>query len=372
MDSLVIEPSDIRPLGTQIRDRIREMIQRKDLRPGEKIPSMRALAQQTGVSLGIVKQALNGLTTEGYLRSHQGRGLYVTTHEQARRTLVLVLPTLDFDPILKIIRGVKRGLGGSSPKLLVQAADCDFEHEADLLRNLDSSSIAGAIIYPPPMSYFVKALRTLATRDVPHVLIDTAFAELNATSVTTDWFAMGLESMGYLLERGHRRIALVEQNADSTSFRELRGGMNEALRKVGLSYQQLPRFETDAADLNPQEPWANGQRATQRLLADHPDVTAIMGMNEHLSLGALRGAKASGRRVPEDVSVLSIGDLPAFATTDPPVTAFAQAAEEMGRLAGEILVRMLSGEGPAEQSVRLKPTLQERSSVSSAGSSAAV
>ena len=370
MESLVVESTDGRPYVAQIRDRIRQMIERNELQPGEKIPSMRELSSQTGVSLGIVKQALNGLTTEGYLRSHQGRGLYVTAQETRRRSLVLVLPTLDFDPILKIIRGVKRGLGESSPKLLVQAADCDFEHEIDLLRNLDSASVAGAIIYPPPISYFAKALQTLKNRGVPMVLVDTAFEELDAVSITTDWFETGLQAMRCVLEKGHRRIVMVEQNADSTSFRDLRSGMDQALRGFGLSYQQLPRFETDAADLNPTEPWRNGLRAATQLLADHPETTAILGMNEHLTLGCLMAAKASGRRVPQDLSIVSIGDLPIFSVSDPTITAFAQAGEEMGRLAGETLVRMLNGVGEVEPSVRLKPTFEARASVAAAAAGA--
>lgn len=361
---LKLDASRPEPLVRQLQEQLCTSIRTRQLRPGTKLPSMRRLVSQYGLSLGTVKQAINTLTAQGYLRAERGGGVFVAERELEQQGIALVLPALGLASIGQIIAGVKAGLRAGSRRVIVQAASFDFKEEAECIEQLESAQVAGAIIYPSPMLDFVDVLRKLASRGVPHVLVDTAFDSLVVDSVTTDCRAMGLHAMQYLLDRGHRKIGVIELSANSSSFDELRAGMDEALAGYGLSYESLPRIVTDATDLNPSLPWANGERAGLRLLAENPDVTALIGVNEHLSLGALRAVRASGRRVPQDVSVLSISDLPAFIATDPAVTAIAQPHEEMGRVAADRLLQILRGEGPAEpQRVKLKPTLCERDSV---------
>jgi LacI family transcriptional regulator len=207
-------------------------------------------------------------------------------------------------------------------------------------------------------------LEALKRRGVPFVLVDTAFDALEADSVTTDSHAMGLEAMLYLLDRGHRRIGLVDLSADSATYQQMRSGITEALAGYGMHFDEVPRYVTDATDLNPTHPWANGERATLRLLGQNPDLTAIVGMNEHLALGALRGVSASGRKVPDNVSVISISDLHLFAAMTPALTALGQPNREMGRHAALRLLELLDGQQSQQaEKIKLKPCLFERDSV---------
>jgi len=362
---LRIKANDGVPYVTQIYDQLRTKIQKNELRAGEKVPSMRELAEQCGVSLGIVKQAVNTLTTEGFLRSHPGRGLYVVGSETRRASVALVLPALDFEQMPKIIRGVKAGLGERSARLILQAADFDYEHEANLFDNLNSSFVSGAIIYPPPMNSFVEPLRMLRRRGVPFVLVDTMLQSLEADSVATDRLEAGRITFGYLLERGHRRIGVVDHTGDAISHIEIREGADEVLRKYGLSFAKLPRVAVSIEELNPTEPWANGMAAGKRLLEMAPDVTALVGMNDNIGMGAYLAAKACGRSIPKDISVITIGDLQGFAMADPPVTAMDQPHEDMGRQAALRLLELFDSPiGRAEQ-IRLAPRIIERASVRS-------
>jgi DNA-binding LacI/PurR family transcriptional regulator len=101
------------------------------------------------------------------------------------------------------------------------------------------------------------------------------------------------------------------------------------------------------------------------LLKKHPELTAIVGVNDNLSLGALRGARKSGRSVPRDLSVLAVGDLNAFEVSEPPMTAINQPHEAMGFEAARRLVELLDEPGllPVKR-MQLQPQLVERASVS--------
>lgn len=360
---ITLKTADGKPFVAQIYEQLREKIQRNELRDGDKVPSMREVAAQCGVSLGIVKQAFNTLTTEGYLRSHPGRGLYVVGPQARRASVALVLPSLDFEQMPKIIRGVKSGLGKGSARMIVQAADCDYDHEADLFENLNSSFVSGAIVYPPPLNSFVEPLRALRRRGVPFVLVDTTLDSLDVDSVTTDRLAVGKMAFGYLLERGHRKIGIVDHTGDAASHVEIREGADEELRKYGLSFAEMPRVAISVNEMDAMEPWGNGMAGAKKLFAIAPDITAVVGMNDNISMGVLLAAKAAGRKVPDDISVMAIGDLRYFTMSEPAVTAVDQPHEEMGRVATARLLDVLSGTARGIEHIRLKPELIERRSV---------
>lgn len=64
-------------LGRQVQDRLRDAIRDGRLALGERLPASRALAEQLGVSRGIVVDAYAQLESEGYRRSAQGAGTVV-------------------------------------------------------------------------------------------------------------------------------------------------------------------------------------------------------------------------------------------------------------------------------------------------------
>lgn len=360
---ITLKTAEGKPFVAQIYEQFREKIQRNELHDGDKVPSMREVATHCGVSLGIVKQAFNTLTTEGYLRSHPGRGLYVVGAQARRASVALVLPGLDFEQMPKIIRGVKAGLGQSSARMIVQAADCDYDHEADLFENLSASFVSGAIIYPPPLNSYVEPLRNLRRRGLPFVLVDTQLESLDVDSVTTDRLEVGRLAIRYLLERGHRRIGIVDHTGDAPSHVEIREGADEVLRQYGLTFEALPRVAISADQMDADKPWANGMAGVEKLLKAHPDLTAVIGMNDNIAMGVFLGARAAGRKVPDDLSVLAIGDLRSFAVSDPPVTAVDQPHEEMGKLATQRLQDILNGTAKGTEHVRLKPQVIERHSI---------
>jgi len=71
------------PASDQIRDQIRGLIAAGSLAAGERIPSVRQLAKDLGVSPGTVARAYKALESEGHLRTHTGGGTRVSTTASA-------------------------------------------------------------------------------------------------------------------------------------------------------------------------------------------------------------------------------------------------------------------------------------------------
>ena len=77
-----IATGDSRPIGKQIVDAVRMKIATGELKTGDQLPSVRGLAQQLTINPNTVAKAYAELTTEGWLESRQGMGLYVAAPRQ--------------------------------------------------------------------------------------------------------------------------------------------------------------------------------------------------------------------------------------------------------------------------------------------------
>lgn len=74
---IIIKNGSPVPIYEQIRDAIREEILKENLKAGEKLPSVRALARELSISILTVKKAYDELEKEGFIVSKQGLGTFV-------------------------------------------------------------------------------------------------------------------------------------------------------------------------------------------------------------------------------------------------------------------------------------------------------
>lgn len=376
MDKLLnIDATLSTPFLDQIKEQIRARIRDGDLLPGDKIPSIRQLSETTGVSIGIVQRAVGSLIQENYLRSHPGRGVFVSESRLQNQNIALVLPTCELEQMPRFVRGAKRQLEGHTANLLVMSADSDFDQEIDMIDQLDKPFISGAVIYPPPFREVVPSLRELRRRGIPFVLVNTMFEELQADAVVCDWHAVGRLMLEELLTCGHRRIGLVDLSQQtSASFTECRRGAREILGEHGLDFKTLPSISGDAHAIDPEVPWGASEKLARQLLRENADLTAIAAFNDYLTLGVFRAAEQRHIPIPGQLSLVGISDLAVFKMCRPAVTVVDVRHEEMARLAVDRLLALLADPSLAPVQKRLPPILRRRQSVTppvDIGSSAA-
>lgn len=77
----VDETSDV-PLWVQLRQRLIHLINTGYFRPGDRLPTVRGLAQEVSINYNTVNKAYLSLVSEGYLESARGRGVFVRDFEQ--------------------------------------------------------------------------------------------------------------------------------------------------------------------------------------------------------------------------------------------------------------------------------------------------
>ena len=78
-------------------------------------------------------------------------------------------------------------------------------------------------------------------------------------------------------------------------------------------------------------------------LAESPGVTAVFCGNDEVAMGVIRGILQTGRRVPDDISVVGFDDHPLGALWTPPLTTVRQDFAGMGRRGFDLLLAVLEG-----------------------------
>jgi DNA-binding LacI/PurR family transcriptional regulator len=113
-------------------------------------------------------------------------------------------------------------------------------------------------------------------------------------------------------------------------------GFLEALREAGM---QVDRWSVPTAYGDHQI--EGGRTATAKLLSQAPRVTAVFVLNDLMALGALEAARAAGRSVPEDLSIVGFDNIPFAALANPPLTTVGQPIRQLGEQAAELLLRVI-------------------------------
>lgn len=152
-------------------------------------------------------------------------------------------------------------------------------------------------------------------------------------------FAFDQEGGGHLATRhllslGHRSIAHIAGVADHTDATERRAGYDRALREAGVPVRPELIVQGDLME-------SGGLLAMNRLLDSGQPFTAVFAANDQTAFGARLALYRRGVRVPDDVSILGVDDLPGAAYATPPMTTIRQPIYELGLAVAQALLALL-------------------------------
>ncbi|CAG7599757.1 Catabolite control protein A [Paenibacillus solanacearum] len=165
----------------------------------------------------------------------------------------------------------------------------------------------------------------------------------------------GYLAMDHLIRIGRRRIAYA--GGPVTLHRGTRYAAYE--KSLAASFMKLDRslvFTGERLSLE------TGMEAARYFcgLKDRPD--AIYAANDLVAIGVIQGLMELGLRVPEDVAVVGIDDIPWCMLTNPKVSSVSNLVAEMGRIAVELLLKRIDQSDEPFRKVKLEPRLIVRES----------
>ena len=105
---MLIDPKSSIPIFRQIADQLRQAIDSGVYKPGEMLPSLRAMAVDIKVNPNTVQRAYETLEREGVVETRRGIGIFVVTANRNR--LNAAEERLSNQLLAAIRQGVKAGL----------------------------------------------------------------------------------------------------------------------------------------------------------------------------------------------------------------------------------------------------------------------
>ncbi|MEW9533270.1 LacI family DNA-binding transcriptional regulator [Microbispora sp. NPDC049125] len=224
-----------------------------------------------------------------------------------------------------------------------------IEEGVDRLR---SQSVDGIIIVAPHESA-AEGLRHLPP-GLPVVDVGGG-DDLPVPVAAVDQQAGAARATRHLLSLGHRTVWHLSGPPNWIDSSGRVAGWRSALEAEG---REVP--EPLVGDWSAHSGYEIGKR-----LARGREITAMFVANDHMAMGLLRALRESGRRVPEDVSVVGFDDVPESAYFWPPLTTVRQNFGEVGRRAFQLLLDRIGGtEGDARRLVEPELVVRESTGMS--------
>ena len=329
-------------------------------------PTLDAVARRAGVSLATASRVVNGSarvsdTTRaaveaavaelGYLANPAARML-------ARRrtdTIALVISEPEdrvfADPFFPpVVHGIAASLADTELQLVLLPARGDRQQ-----RKVERYVLAGHVDGVVMLSLHADDLlpRALADAGVPIVASGRVSGLDSVPFVDVDNRGGARIATAHLLETSGS-VATITGPLDMTVSADRFKGYREALAAAGHHFDAELVAHGDFTV-------ESGARAAESLLAARPGLRGIFAASDAMAIGALGALSAAGRGVPEDVSVVGFDDVPAAASSTPPLTTMRQPFDELGAALTDLLLRRIAGEAGID-GVVLPATLVRRRS----------
>jgi GntR family transcriptional regulator, arabinose operon transcriptional repressor len=355
-------------LYEQLIQHLRSQILEGSLPAGMRLPSESQLIEDFGVSRGTVRQALSVLADEGLIERIHGSGTYVKARSESgsqpshnhngSRNIGLVLCHSNHQLNMEIMVGVERGVKSRGYQLVVTYAEGNTEQQRHNILRLLDNHVAGLIIFPVGDSAEQEGLLQAQAANVPFVLVDRYYADVDSDWVVADNRSGGYRATEHLLVLGHRRIGFVYASEASslriTSIGDRWQGYRRALASYGLPYNERLVFQcpTNATENFNYDPLLT--------MPDRP--TAVFAINDYEALTVMKAAQRCGLRVPQDLAVVGFDDLSFSPYLMPALTTVTQPFIDMGFRAVNILMDRLDGLYMPRQHIVLPTNLVIRES----------
>jgi LacI family transcriptional regulator len=256
----------------------------------------------------------------------------------------------------RVMSGIEEACRRNGISLLYATLPVDENnHPVENLPLLDNEDVDGLLMVGAFVDHTV--MTVLGKRTYPIVLVDAYSDTESYDAVISDNFLASYQAVEYLLKRGHRHIGLVGTEINAyPSLRDRRFGYLRALKEAGIANTYIANFNVNRS---------HGYEEVKQLLQDHPEITALFGVNDEVSVSAIQAAREVGRHVPENLSIVSFDDTVLATHASPKLTTMHVDTVAMGQAAVQMLTFRLENPNAARMTLTIHPELIERESVAS-------
>lgn len=325
------------------------------------VPTLVDVAREAGVSLKTASRVLNNsqevreekaikvraaMERLGYQANALARGLKA----QRSAAVGMIVPNLSDPFTANSVRGLQEVARESGYAVILASSGGDAELERSEIQTLVGRQIDGLVIAPADSRH--DSFSDVIPAGVHVVAFDQLLRNVKLDFVTVTNRRSAHEATDHLLGHGLRRIVAIGARPHLYTVKERVAGYRAAMKSVNA--QERVCLVEHENELTPQ--WF-----AEQVFALH-NADAILTLNWVCTMAALRGLRQLGKAVARDIAMLSFDDFDLADLITPGLSVIVQPAEEIGRVAANLLFERLSGGTGPFRSVILPAKLVIRQS----------
>ncbi len=257
-------------------------------------------------------------------------------------TLGVVAYGLEFYGPSRLLTGIERQAAAMGYTITLNVVHQPALADAKtLLETLQSRRVDGVIWAIPEISdNRILAREIAAAAALPLVFVNGDPKVVGAPLIGIDNMSIGRMAAEHLLTKGARQLGLITGPIEWWEAHQRAAGWRQCLDDFGLVVDEALIAAGD---------WSaeSGRRAGQRLFQRRPGIEAVFASNDQMALGLMFAAHEVGRRIPEDLAVVGVDNIPEAALFWPPLTSIRQRLREAGAAAVRMIDRLIIDPGEA-------------------------
>lgn len=333
---------------------------------GRPIIRLKDIADRTGFSVNTVSLALRdspripeetrlmirqAAEALNYLPNHIAKSLV----SRETKTVGLVLTSITNPILTRVAQAIELRLAELGYSTLFATSNGDHHEEKKAIEMFRSRQVDGMLIYPRSHRE-LDHIRKVRQAGYPVVLL-VGDLDAGVDVVSMDTRQGSHKAVRHLLERGHRRIGLIDGGQERGNL-EKHEGYLRALAEAGIARDDTllvaPRIHSVAA----------GHEAMAELMARNNGMTALLAATDSMALGALRWTQQNGLHVPDDMAIVGFDNIEFAEHAATPITSVDYAVSRVTELAVARLLQLIqSSDGLPDAEVTLiEPDLLVRES----------
>ena len=327
--------------------------------------TIKDVARVTGLSIATISKYINGgnvlaenrILIQGaidkldYKRNEMASGLKTNK----TMTIGILIPSLEnifFTTIVSIIEDqlLEEGYG---------TIICDFREDEDLeqkkLEFLVNKNVDGIIMvsYGADKGY----IEALTKKKIPIILLDRMIKGLECDCVLADNLNASYQAVEALINKKHKRIGIICGPNGTYTAEERRKGYIRVHEDYDIVLDEALMVASDYTV-------EGGYKALKDFWLMEERPSAVMVTNYEMTIGAIMAINDLNIKVPEDLSIIGFDNIQMSKVIRPPLSIVEQPMKEIGRTAGQLLIKRLKGDDKSfPATYRLKTAIHIKASV---------
>jgi LacI family transcriptional regulator len=307
------------------------------------------LRRSSLVSSKTAEKVWQAVKDTGYIYNRGAASL----RSKSTNTVGFIVVDIENPFYASIFHGMEEVLFNAGFNLFVSSTSNIHEKQIRIHQTMMEQNVDG-IFLCPSTGTTGKAIKSLQRYNKPHILVARYVANATMDYVGIDNLMGAKIAMEYFIEKGHRRIAFIACNTESSILRERLQGYHEMLAAHNLDAKGL--------ELSCPMTFDGGKQAALRLFSIPDRPTAILCYNDIIAYGAILATEQLGLQAGKDISIIGADNSPVGSYCKPGISTISTQPLEIGAEAARLFLERLNGLRDNFKRIILSPRLIERES----------